>query len=117
MLLLVVALSLTPVDQPAWGVLEQLERVLPGSYAVIEFTSNIALFVPLGVIVARHLRGRMRWAGVAIGAGVSIAFELLQAALLPERFATPWDVAANTIGAAVGVLIVVLVGRRGGSAG
>lgn len=111
-LLAVVALWPTPVDGAASGLLQRLEEWLPGSYDVLESTSNVALFVPLGVLVALQLPRRMRWAGVPIGAAVSLGIEMLQAELLPDRVATPSDVVANTIGTVVGVLLVALVGRR-----
>ena len=90
---------------------------MPGGYGVLGFASNVALFVPLGVLVAVQLSQRRRWLAVAIGAAVSLAIELMQAALLPERFATGSDVVANTVGAAAGVLLFSLVDRRRPPAG
>ncbi|MGC5172930.1 VanZ family protein [Micromonospora sp. DT81.3] len=110
-LLAVVALYPTPVDRPVSGLLQGLDEWMRGSYDVLEFTSNVALFVPVGVLVALQLPPRLRWAAVPIGAAVSLGIELLQAALLPERVATPSDVFANTIGTAVGVLLVAVVSR------
>lgn len=112
----VVTLSPTPVDRPASGLLQRLNEWIPGSYVVLEFTANVALFVPLGVLVAIQLPRRLAWLAVPVGAAVSLTIEMLQAALLPERFATASDVVANTIGAVVGVLLVALrprVRRRG----
>lgn len=107
-----IAFSPIPVDRPAAGILLRVDEWMPGSYGALEFGANILLFVPLGVLLGLQLPGRAAWVAVIAGAAASVAIELLQAALLPERVATPSDVVANTIGAATGVIIVGLVRRR-----
>ena len=111
LVLALIAFSPTPVDRPAAGLLLRLEEWMPGSYAALEFGANILLFVPLGVLLALQLPRRAAWLGIVAGAVVSLAIEALQAGLLPERVATPSDVVANTIGAAIGVLMVALARR------
>lgn len=102
----------TPVDagSHAWlsGVLKSLHSrhlLMFLSYPLIEFTSNVIMFVPLGLLVG-VLFGRRRWAwAIALGCGVSALIELLQFLLLPGRFGTIDDVIANTLGALIGALI------------
>jgi glycopeptide antibiotics resistance protein len=77
---------------------------------VVPLLFNIALFVPLGMLV-RHLFGRGRSVTVAIGFGVSLLVECTQ--LTGNWFLFPCayrqfnvdDLIANTAGAALGVLL------------
>ncbi len=78
-------------------------------YAHLEFAANIALFVPLGVLIAVLLPRWEWWLAPIIGLALSLAVEFGQALLLPERFATPLDVLANTTGATIGALVVTAV--------
>lgn len=76
-------------------------------YGTVEWLANVALFVPAGLLLGLTLRRSVRWWGVAIGAVASAAIETVQALFLPERVATLADVAANTLGSAIGVAVVV----------
>lgn len=78
-------------------------------YAHIEFGANIVLFVPVGVLIALLLPRWEWWLAPIIGLALSLAIEFGQALLLPQRFATPLDVLANTTGATVGALIVTAI--------
>lgn len=109
----------TPVDREAHGL---IIRVLKGlhrrdllmflGYPQLEFLANVAMFVPLGLLVG-ILFGRRLWGlAVLLGFGVSAAIELFQFVVLPDRFATVDDVIANTLGALVGALIAGAVLRR-----
>jgi glycopeptide antibiotics resistance protein len=102
----------TPVDRPVAGILLRLDAWMPGSYRALEFGSNIALFVPLGAFLALQLPRRAAWLAIIAGTVTSLAIELLQGVLLPERFAASSDVVANTIGCAVGVLLVTVARPR-----
>jgi len=71
---------------------------------------NVLLFGPLGWLLAafasRRIEGRHVWVacGVVLAGGcLSLAFEAIQL-LIPERAAGPVDVAANTLGTAIGAL-------------
>ena len=73
------------------------------------FLANVALFVPLALIVGLASR---RWRlGLAIGIATSIGSELVQRAL-PGRDASLEDVIANSLGAAIGALIALAVLNR-----
>lgn len=75
----------------------------------VEFAANVALFAPLGFLVTALVR--RLWAGVGAALLVSAAAEAVQV-LLPGRSASPRDVLANVVGAAIGALLAVLVLRR-----
>ncbi|WP_167133909.1 VanZ family protein [Arthrobacter sedimenti] len=108
----------TPVDHEAAGILRRglgfLHRHgFPAfiTYNVVEFTSNVLMFVPLGLfwfILAPH---RWRWWGPVAGFALSALIEVTQLVLLPQRFATPYDVLANTTGAMTGTVLAWLLLR------
>jgi len=81
------------------------------AYRLIESAANAMFFVPLGAI-AVLLLGRSRWVlAVAAGLVASAAIEAAQAIALPGRTAALSDVVANTVGAALGVGLVLALGR------
>lgn len=117
--LALIGLWKTPVDRnvavvdlaPVAWTIDRLGLDPWQGYDLVEFTANIALFVPLGVLLLlwwRH-RGWLHAAGVAFA--TSLTIEILQQLLRPERFASVSDVVANTAGGAIGGLLVV-AGRR-----
>lgn len=78
------------------------------TYELIETSANVLLFVPFGVLLMLGSL-RMTWLRVAaVGLVVSAGIEILQAVALPGRTANVDDVVANTLGAAIGALGVVL---------
>lgn len=92
--------------------LEELhERSLPRmvTYNFIEFTGNIALFIPLGFIISLLLPRRIWWLVLIIGPLLSIAIELTQFALLPARYATVADVMSNSIGIVIGAVAAIFL--------
>ncbi|WEO78011.1 VanZ family protein [Cryobacterium sp. SO2] len=112
--LALIALWPTPVDRGAHGSIVHALAFLHAhglpqwfDYPVVEFTANIALFVPVGLLGV-VLLGRHDWLlATLIGFVASVAIELSQLVFLPGRFATPFDVIANTAGAALGSLLAV----------
>lgn len=81
---------------------------------VDDVAANVALFVPIGFFLRLARPGpRDRWAAGPLAAGVlaSGAIEALQL-LLPGRYPSPWDVAANGAGAWIGALLHDRVARR-----
>lgn len=104
-------------DDRVGGILQHVFRVLaswPGTawitFDAVEFSANVLLFVPLGVLAVAW-RGRW-WHGILLGLAVSAAIETTQLLFLPTRVADVRDVVANTLGAAVGVGIGALLSRR-----
>ncbi|TFD06115.1 VanZ family protein [Cryobacterium sp. TMT1-62] len=111
-----------PVDRAAYDSLLALidwlqEHGAPGwvRYGLVEFIANIALFVPVGLFVVLVAGARRWWLAVLVGFAASCTIELGQLIFLPDRFATLADVVANTVGAAVGTVLglVLLRGGRG----
>lgn len=82
------------------------------TYSVTEFLANIALFVPFGILVSLLWPHRPAWAVIALGLATSAAIELAQLLFLPHRVSDVRDLVANTLGAALGVAILLLVRRR-----
>jgi glycopeptide antibiotics resistance protein len=79
--------------------------------AIVEFAINIVLFVPMGVIVLLLLGRERWWVVIAVGVIASMWIELAQGVWLPSRAADAADLAANSLGTALGVAFVVLVAR------
>ena len=119
--LAVVAFWPVPVDRGIHGVLLRLIAVLDThglpfvSYAMVEFTANVVLFLPLGLLLAAATRRGSRLLALAFCIAASLAIELGQAVFLPERFASPLDLLANSLGAAIGVAVVAGTEKRGRS--
>jgi len=78
-------------------------------YDQLEWSSNVAFFVPLGLLLVLLLGGHRWWAAVVISVMVSCTIEAGQALFLPARYATVDDLAANALGALVGALAGALV--------
>ncbi len=78
---------------------------------------NLAIFVPVGALLAARQRGRgtkpIRVA-TAMGFALSLAIETVQC-FLPSRFPSTTDLLANTAGTWLGakLLVVLCQGRRG----
>ncbi|POH60843.1 MULTISPECIES: VanZ family protein [Cryobacterium] len=114
MALALIALWPTPVDRAAAGTITRILVFLHAhgvpqrlDYPLIEFTANIALFVPVGLLGVL-LMGRRRWLlAFLVGFIASCAIEFGQLVLLPARVATPVDVIANTAGTALGALLAL----------
>jgi glycopeptide antibiotics resistance protein len=105
----------TPVDQnvpvtdfaPVAWMADLLQLDPAQSYTLLESAANVVLFIPLGALV---LLWRRQWTwlhATFLALGATVAIELLQQTLRPERFASVNDVVANTLGGAVGALLVV----------
>jgi glycopeptide antibiotics resistance protein len=96
-------------------ILEVLHRIgLPGwvNYGFVEAGSNVLMFVPLGALIALYFMRSLWWVSAVLGLTLSLCVEFGQEVLLPRRFASAGDLAANTAGALIGGAIVA-VARRG----
>ncbi len=103
-------------DAGAGAVYAWILRRVPGLRPwCIDVALNVALFVPIGAILTLALRRRpLRVVGLAWAA--SLLVEIVQGTLLPGRTSSAVDVAANTIGAALGAVAVGLTRPRGARA-
>jgi glycopeptide antibiotics resistance protein len=117
---LIALVTLTPdsVDRGVYphlmrGVLFLQYHGLPWfRYSMIEEAANVVLFVPLGMLGILALGLGRWWAVVLTGTVLSGSVELVQAAFLPGRVASVTDVAANGLGALVGVAVCGLSAAR-----
>ena len=110
---LVITLWPSPPDPGAIPLLVRVlawahDAGLPAAFdvATLEVVANVAMFVPLGVLVASSRRVRRAWLAVPAGLALSGAVETVQV-FVPGRYPTLQDVAANTTGAALGLAAVV----------
>ena len=77
-------------------------------YGLIEAAANVALFVPLGLLVTLLLPARLWWLVPLACLAVSALIEGGQGLLLPDRFPSLQDVVANTMGGVIGVTLAAL---------
>ncbi|MFS2242852.1 VanZ family protein [Microbacterium sp. OR16] len=77
------------------------------SYALLEFLANVALFVPLGVLLRWGWPRVPWWMITLVGLAMTVTIESVQT-MLPSRFPAISDVIANTAGTAVGGLLVTI---------
>jgi VanZ family protein len=108
-LVLVVLLAPHHTDLPiAWLSASHLLGNAAGSgtplWWALEDLGNIALFVPLGLVLALRLPALPAWAVATAG---SACCEIAQL-WIPTRHASALDVAMNSVGAAVGAALVLL---------
>ncbi|MCD9199477.1 VanZ family protein [Aeromicrobium wangtongii] len=103
--------AVTDIAPVAWA-LRQVGLDPGQGYHLIEFTANIALFVPLGILILLWRTDWGWWQATAVAFCVSATIEVLQDVLRPDRVASVNDVIANTAGGAVGALLVVAARRR-----
>lgn len=104
----IVAADLAPLTEPAG------KQGIP-AHLLIDFAGNIAVFVPLGATLALALRDkalgrRLLWATL-VGAGLSLAIELIQINV-PSRVAAVDDWLLNTLGVFLGAAVVCTVSWR-----
>jgi glycopeptide antibiotics resistance protein len=81
-------------------------------YSALEFTANIGMFIPVGVLLALLLPTRRWWVPVLIGLGMTVTIETAQL-FIPGRFSDLRDVVANTAGTAIGVAIMGIIRTAG----
>lgn len=74
------------------------------TYNGVEFAANVLMFLPIGVFFLLLLGRRQSWLAAIVGAALSAAIEFVQL-FLPERVSDPRDLAANSAGAVLGVII------------
>lgn len=104
-----------PIDDEPNGALFRLLDLLGRyrstgwvTYSGLEFSANIAMFVPVGLFFLLLL-GRSFWfAAFITGVGLTFAIETVQI-FLPTRVSDPRDLLSNSIGALIGVTAAMIV--------
>ena len=109
-----ITLNPFPGDPHENGLFDQLLSVLAGTpgltwvtYDVAEFSANVLLFVPMGVLLTLLLGVRNWWLALALGVAVTLTIEFAQL-FLPARVSDPRDLLANTLGALIGIGVVTV---------
>jgi VanZ family protein len=67
------------------------------------------MFFPLGLLLSAMWGTRLSWIAPVVGMAASTGAELAQMLLLPNRVASPEDVVANTAGAVLGTVVILIV--------
>lgn len=75
----------------------------------LEFVANIGMFVPLGFLLGLALARKAWWVALFLLPAFSGAIEWTQGVALDERVSTLQDVAANTIGGYIGLLLAMIM--------
>lgn len=105
-------------DNAAGGFVDELMRrghaqgwlPLWFTYAVLEWVSNIIMFLPFGFLLFFLLPKRLRSWVVLCGFGVTCCIEGLQL-FMPGRTSSWLDILANTLGALGGYLLAKVLNR------
>ena len=74
----------------------------------VEFLANIGLFVPLGVFLLLLVGTRLWWVALMAGIVLTGMIENIQKSV-PGRVSDPRDVAANSIGMAIGIALALVL--------
>jgi len=78
------------------------------TYDRAEYLANIALFVPVGMFLLLLFGSRLWWLAVAAALAMTSFIETAQNAI-PGRVPDDRDIAANTLGAVVGVVVALVL--------
>ncbi|MGM7680228.1 VanZ family protein [Microbacterium sp. A94] len=78
-------------------------------YDKLEFSANIGMFVPLGFLLGLALARKAWWLAIFLLPAFSGAIEFTQGMALDERVSTLQDVAANTIGGYIGLMLAMIM--------
>ncbi|MFP1601419.1 VanZ family protein [Microbacterium sp. 2216-1] len=89
----------------------RLDVSMTTTYTLFEFLANIALFMPLGLLLVAAFPRNSAWVVLLLGYATSATIELVQT-MMPSRYPTLSDLIANTLGTAIGCLVARLFVRR-----
>ncbi len=78
------------------------------TYDRAELLANVALFVPVGLFLLLLFGTRLWWVAGAAAIALTSAIELAQRSI-PGRVPDERDIAANTLGALIGIVIGVVL--------
>lgn len=73
-----------------------------------EYAANVALFVPVGVLLVLLVGSRLWWLALGAGLVLTSLIETVQR-VVPGRVPDERDVAANTLGTAVGIALCLVL--------
>lgn len=78
------------------------------TFNVIEFTANVAMFVPIGLFFVLLLGRRQWWLAIVLGILLTLGIELAQQNIA-NRVSDPRDLMANSLGAVIGTLLALVL--------
>ena len=78
------------------------------TYQRVEFLSNVAMFVPIGIFFVLLFGRRLWFLGVISGVLLTLTIEFAQQ-FIPGRVSDVRDLLANSLGAIVGVLVALVL--------
>lgn len=96
-------------SEATYGVLSPSEWLDPATWSsgtAFEFTLNLIMFVPWGVLAVLALGARRWWLAAFLGIALTLAIEIAQ--IPSPRISDPRDLVANSIGALFGIMIGML---------
>ncbi|MEO5834687.1 MAG: VanZ family protein [Nakamurella sp.] len=96
-----------------WSAVWRIGGIAPAflTFDAVEWLANVVMFFPIGFLFAAAVPPRQRHLVVPIAAAGSICVETAQL-FIPERVSSVADVAANSLGALLGVLLLVACTAR-----
>ncbi|MCH1884312.1 VanZ family protein [Agrococcus sp. ARC_14] len=74
----------------------------------LEVLANVAMFVPLALLLAFVLGARRWWVALGLSVAATVGIELTQH-FMPGRVASVQDIVANSLGAVIGVVLAVSI--------
>lgn len=78
------------------------------TFNLLEFSANVALFIPFGIFFVLLLGRRRWWLAILLGVATTVTIELAQL-VIPNRVSDPRDLLANSIGAIAGTLLALVL--------
>jgi glycopeptide antibiotics resistance protein len=78
------------------------------TYSLLEFTANVAMFLPVGVLLLLLMGRRGWWAAILAGGLLSVAIEAAQL-FIPGRVSDVRDLESNSIGTVLGVVAALVI--------
>jgi len=106
-------LTLSPLSGSDFGVLWDLADFFDShpstqwiTFGVIEFTANVAMFVPIGLFFVLLLGRRQWWLAIVLGVVLTFGIEFAQQGIA-NRVSDPRDLVANSLGAIVGTFLAL----------
>ena len=110
-----VTLGRQPLDDTSTGWLKTLIASFADNpatawitYDLVEFTANVAMFVPLGCLFVLLLGARRWWLALLFGILLTCFIEFTQQ-FVPTRVPDLRDIVANSLGAALGIGVVLAI--------
>jgi glycopeptide antibiotics resistance protein len=94
-----------------WKLLALLQRHSSTAwihYSTVEFSANVLMFVPIGLFLLLLFGRRLWWFAVIMGVLLSSVIEFTQL-YLPGRVSDVRDLASNSLGALIGVLVALVI--------